>query len=274
MNIQQQYKILSFSISETKMKKTMGNLTLETISSGEIVNAKLWEEDLNKYEKKYFKPNNIILVEDGTYSEQYKNLIIKKMSLVSESSSGLSMEQREILYQKLIGIIKKIKNSDIRIAIMQKVEENQEKLKVAPAAKNNHHNYVGGLLKHTIECVEIARTIFQAFPKKIDEDLIIAACVMHDFGKIFEYKIDIESGFVEVDEEFLKTWVSHTLYGFSWANQNGFTKLARIIAAHHGRKDWGAIIDLDEKNIEPDLYLMHHIDDISAKYGAIKAEDL
>ena len=274
MNIQQQYKILSFSISETKMKKTMGNLTLETISSGEIVNAKLWEEDLNKYEKKYFKPNNIILVEDGTYSEQYKNLIIKKMSLVSESSSGLSVEQREILYQKLIGIIKKIKNSDIRIAIMQKVEENQEKLKVAPAAKNNHHNYVGGLLRHTIECVEIARTIFQAFPQKIDEDLIVAACVMHDFGKIFEYKIDIESGFVEVDEEFLKTWVSHTLYGFSWANQNGFTKLARIIAAHHGRKDWGAIIDLDEKNIEPDLYLMHHIDDISAKYGAIKAEDL
>ena len=37
MNIQQDYKILSFSTSETKMKKTMGNLTLEAISNGEIV---------------------------------------------------------------------------------------------------------------------------------------------------------------------------------------------------------------------------------------------
>ena len=47
-----------------------------------------------------------------------------------------------------------------------------------------------------------------------------------------------------------------------------------MIAAHHGRKDWGAIIDLDEKNLEPELYLLHHVDDISAKFGAIKAEDL
>ena len=94
---------------------------------------------------------------------------------------------------------------------------------------------------------------------------------MHDFGKVFEYKIDVGSGFVEVNEDFIKTWVSHTLYSFSWANQNGFTELARIIAAHHGRKDWGALIDLDEKDAEPFMYIIHHIDDLSAKFGKISA---
>lgn len=274
MNVQQEYKILSFSTSETKMKKVMGNLTLEAVTSGEIFNAKLWEEDLNKYEKRYFKSNNIIFVEEGTYSEQYKNLIIKKMSLVSEALSGLDEEQRELLYQNLLGEITNLKDEKLKTAILKIVEENEERLKVAPAAKNNHHNFVGGLLKHTLECIEIAKSIFKTVPTQIDEDTMLAACIMHDFGKIFEYKIDVESGFVEVDDEFLKTWVSHTLYGFSWANQNGFKKLARIIGAHHGRKDWGAIIDLDEKNIEPDLYLMHHIDDISAKFGVTKAEEL
>jgi len=274
MNIQQDYKILSFTTSETKMKKIMGNLTLETVNSGELVNAKLWEEDLNKYEKRYFKPNNIIFVEDGTYSEQYKNLIIKKMSLVSEASAGLSAEERENLYNELINVISNLKNEKVKNAILEKVKENETKLKIAPAAKNNHHNFIGGLLKHTLECVNIAKGIFQTIPTKIDEDLIIAACIMHDFGKVFEYNIDEETGFVEVDESFIKTWVSHTLYGFSWANQLGFSQLARIIAAHHGRKDWGAIIDLDEKNIEPELYLMHHIDDISAKFGITKAENL
>ena len=160
----------------------------------------------------------------------------------------------------------------MRSAIISKIEENEERLKIAPAAKNNHHNFVGGLLVHTLECVDVAKAVFKSVPQKMDEDLIIAACIMHDFGKIFEYKIDTESGFVEVDDEFIKTWVSHTLYSFSWANQNGFTELARMIAAHHGRKDWGAIIDLDEKNLEPNLYIMHHIDDISAKFGAVKAE--
>ena len=94
---------------------------------------------------------------------------------------------------------------------------------------------------------------------------IIAACIMHDFGKVFEYNIDEETGFVEVDENFIKTWVSHTLYGFSWANERGFTQLARIIAAHHGRKDWGAIIDLDEKNIE----LVEDLLKISPKDGRL-----
>lgn len=274
MNIQQKFKIISFSTSETKMKKMMGNFTLEAVATGETVSAKMWEEELLTYEKRFFKPNNIIFVDEGTYSEQYKNLIIKRMALVSEALSGLSEEKTEELYQELIGVINELKDETLRSAILKQVEEYEELLKIAPAAKNNHHNYVGGLLKHTLECVNIAKGIFASTPKPIDEDLIIAACVMHDFGKIFEYKIDIDSGFVEVNEEFIKTWVSHTLYGFSWANQNGFKQLARVIAAHHGRKDWGAIIDLDEKNIEPDLYLMHHIDDISAKFGAIKAEDL
>ena len=252
----------------------MGNLTLEALSNGEIVNAKLWEEDLNKYEKKYFKPNNIIYVEEGTYSEQYKNLIIKKMSLVSEAAAGLSKEDREKLYDKLIETVTELKNDKLKLAILEKLEANKEKLKIAPAAKNNHHNYIGGLLKHTNECIDIAKGIFKCTPAEIDEDLIIAACIMHDFGKVYEYIIDEETGFVEVDENFIKTWVSHTLYGFSWANERGFTQLARIIAAHHGRKDWGAIIDLDEKNIEPILYLMHHIDDISAKFGITKIENL
>ncbi len=274
MIIHQEYKILSFSTSETKMKKTMGNLTLSVVETGEVVNAKLWEEDLNKYEKRYFKPNNIIFVDEATYSEQYKNLIIKRMSLVTEALSGLSEEKRELLYQRILGTVADLKNEALREAILDKFEENEALIKVAPAAKNNHHNYVGGLLKHTHECIEIAKGIFKSVPTPIDEDLMIAACVMHDFGKIFEYKIEEESGFVEINEDFIKTWVSHTLYGFSWANQNGFTQLARIIGAHHGRKDWGAIIDLDEKNIEPELYLMHHIDDISAKFGATKAEDL
>ncbi len=274
MQIQQEYKILSFSTSETKMKKIMGNLTLETCETQETLSAKLWEEDLNKYPKNYFKPNNIIFVEDGNYNEQYKNLIIKKLSLVEEAKSGLEIEEREKLYNEILSEINSLKNEKLKAAILEKVEENAEKLKVAPAAKNNHHNYIGGLLVHTLECVKIAKSLLPVFVKKIDEDIIIGACIMHDFGKIFEYDIDLETGFVEINEDFIKKWVTHTQYGFAWANTHGFFEIGRMIAAHHARKDWGAIIDLDEKNLEPEVYLLHHVDDISAKFGAIKAEDL
>ena len=47
----------------------------------------------------------------------------------------------------------------------------------------------------------------------------------------------------------------------------GFKKVAKMIAAHHARTDWGAIVDLGEKDLEPVIYLIHHIDDLSAKFG-------
>ena len=49
----------------------------------------------------------------------------------------------------------------------------------------------------------------------------------------------------------------------------GFKEIAKMIAAHHGRTDWGAIVDLNQKDLEPAAYLMHHIDDLSAKYGKV-----
>ena len=47
----------------------------------------------------------------------------------------------------------------------------------------------------------------------------------------------------------------------------GFKTVAKMIAAHHGRSDWGAIVDLSEKDLEPIMYILHHIDDLSAKFG-------
>ena len=39
----------------------------------------------------------------------------------------------------------------------------------------------------------------------------------------------------------------------------GFKKVAKMIAAHHGRIDWGAIVDLNEKDLESYVYFIHHI---------------
>ena len=55
---------------------------------------------------------------------------------------------------------------------------------------------------------------------------------------------------------------------------NGFKEIARMIAAHHGRSDWGAIIDLNEKDLEPELYFIHLVDNFSAKFGKINVHIL
>ena len=98
--------------------------------------------------------------------------------------------------------------------------------------------------------------------------------LLHDIGKIFEYTIDLESGLIDYDEHFRKEWISHSQYGFSICMNEGFKMIAKMIAAHHGRSEWGAIIDLNEKDIEPELYFIHLVDNLSAKFGKISVSRL
>ena len=137
-----------------------------------------------------------------------------------------------------------------------------------------HHNYLGGLVEHTFECLEIAKCLVNSLYKNIDKSTLYAACILHDFGKIFEYKINPDSGLIEYDEQFPKEWITHSQWGFSNCMTNGFKTVAKMIAAHHGRSEWGAIVDLNEKDLDPMLYILHHIDDLSAKFGRTAIADL
>ena len=122
-------------------------------------------------------------------------------------------------------------------------------------------------LGHLLEVARIAYIMALEEGHQIQPDIVYAAALLHDIGKIFEYTINTESGLIDYDETFRKEWISHSQYGFSICMTSGFKRVAKMIAAHHARAEWGAIVDLNEKDLEPILYLIHHIDDLSAKFG-------
>ncbi len=77
-----------------------------------------------------------------------------------------------------------IKDEKLHLFVSELFEKNADTFKIMPAAKLMHHNYVGGLLVHTVECVEFAELNMASFSYKANEDEIYAACLLHDFGKI------------------------------------------------------------------------------------------
>lgn len=95
--------------------------------------------------------------------------------------------------------------------------------------------------------LEVCGNKYGCIFQRVNRDEVYAACLLHDIGKIFEYTIDTESGLIDYDENFRKEWISHSQYGFSICMTAGFKRVAKMIAAHHGRADWGAIVDLNEK---------------------------
>lgn len=268
------YEVSNFSVGDTKAGTKMGKFQLKNTSNNAVLNCVLWEEALNRIDLKNFRTGNIIKIIDGSYSEKYNNYLISKIELIQEAKSGLSDEEAEKLFSEIIAYAQKISRNDLKDFILTLLNKYGSEFKTAPAAQKMHHNYVGGLVEHTLECLKITDAVIAAVPNKPDTDMAYAACILHDFGKIFEYKIDKETGLIEYNNDFQKDWISHSQWGFSVCMTKGYKDLAKMIAAHHGRIEWGAIIDLNQKDLEPFVYLIHHIDDLSAKFGKTSVSDL
>ena len=268
------YEIITFSIGDTKAGTKMGKLQVKNLDDDSVLNCILWEETLNRLDTKLFRTGNQIRINSGTFNEKYNNCLVSDIVLIKEAKLGLDEQQREELFAKLMEYVNKIQNKKLSEFVSSLLFEHEAAFKITPAAKLMHHNYIGGLLEHTFECLEIADVVLTRCNNKVSPDMVYAACILHDFGKIFEYNVDLETGLIEYNDDFKKDWRTHSQWGFSICMNNGFKDIAKMIAAHHGRTEWGALIDLDEKDLEPFMYIIHHIDDLSAKFGKISIADI
>ena len=268
------YEVVIFSIGDTKAGTKMGKLQLKDPDSGELLNCILWEEALNRMDSKLFRSGNVLRIVSATFNEKFNNCLVNSLELIKEAKMGLDETERENTYKELVEYINKISDEKLRNFVLNIYEENREKILIAPGAKLMHHNYIGGLMVHTLECLQYADVNLEAFFQRVNKDDVYAACLLHDIGKIFEYTVDLESGLIDYDEDFRKEWITHSQYGFTICMSAGFKRIAKMIAAHHARADWGAIVDLDTKDLEPIYYLIHHLDDLSAKFGKINVNML
>lgn len=261
------YEVVTFSIGDTKAGTKMGKLQLKDPKTNEFLNCILWEEALNRMDSKLFRSGNILRIVSASFNEKFNNCLVTSLELIKEAKTGLDQEEREVVYKELLSYIDQIKDEELKAFVLNIYTEQKDKILIAPGAKMMHHNYIGGLMVHTLECLQYADVNLNAFFQRVNRDEVYSACLLHDIGKIFEYTIDLESGLIDYDENFRKEWISHSQYGFTICMTAGFKRVAKMIAAHHARVDWGAIVDLNEKDLEPIYYLIHHLDDLSAKFG-------
>jgi len=268
-NTEDLYEVVIFSIGDTKAGTKMGKLQLKNTVDETLLNCILWEETLNRFDNKIFRTGNLVRIVSASFNEKFNNCLVSALELVKEAKLGLTETEIEKYWTKLQSYIEKIKDEKLKNFVAEQFSKYEKEFKIMPAAKLMHHNYIGGLLVHTVECAEFAELNLSSFKQRVNEDEVFAACLLHDFGKIFEYTIDTEAGLIDYAPNFREEWISHSQYGFSLCMTAGFKMVAKMIAAHHGRAEWGAIIDLNQKDLEPELYVIHFIDNLSAKFGKI-----
>jgi 3'-5' exoribonuclease len=63
------------------------------------------------------------------------------------------------------------------------------KLARAPAGIKNHHAYLGGLLEHVVNLMEVVLRVSPCYPQ-IDRNLLLMGAFLHDLGKIDELRYE------------------------------------------------------------------------------------
>ena len=141
--------------------------------------------------------------------------------------------------------------------------------KTAPAAKSIHHDYLGGLLEHTLQVVTLAERVAPLYPP-VNRDLLLTGAILHDIGKISE--LEFERGFTYSDEGRL---VGHISIGLEMIA----TAIARIddfperlallvkhmMLSHHGQYEYGS----PRRPKTPEAFLLAMLDDLDAKMFTI-----
>lgn len=140
-----------------------------------------------------------------------------------------------------------------------------ERFTLAPAAKQFHHAYLGGLLEHTVSVAALCESLTQQYPR-INRDLLTTAALLHDIGKVAELSYD---RVIDYSDE--GKLLGHVLLGVTMVHDRitqieGFPEdkaqlILHAIASHHGELEWGS--PKRPKTLE--ALIIHHIDNLDAK---------
>ena len=155
----------------------------------------------------------------------------------------------EEMWNSLLEIISEtVTDDDLKslLKIFCNDSEIVEKYKLSPAAKVIHHNYLGGLLDHTLEVVQICEQVAGLYPDQLDKSLLVTAAIFHDIGKIEEYNTESFT-FEQTDKGKL---LGHITIGMEIVRKmiekipafpdDLRIKLEHMIISHHGEKSWGS----------------------------------
>jgi 3'-5' exoribonuclease len=142
----------------------------------------------------------------------------------------------------------------------------------APAARQLHHAWLGGLLEHVVSLLGLADRVAAHYPM-LDRDLLLTGVVLHDLGKIrelawetgFEYTIEgVLLGHIQMGAEI----VEKTIESLPDFPDRLRTLVIHMILAHHGKLEFGS----PKLPMIPEALVLNFVDDLDAKMQAMASE--
>lgn len=251
-------------------------LSFELGDASGRINGSLWEDVQANFEKLDFgdivkAKAKVVTFKNRPYLDILK---IRK----AEESDGYDLKQlvpsvdkdTNVLIAQLEEFIESVSEPHLKSLLHSVFDDSEIRKKFfdAPAGKLWHHNYLGGLLEHTLSVTDIAEKIGRMYPG-VNRDLLVAAGLLHDIGKIesYTYKTLIDY----TDEGRL---IGHIVIGAQLVNdkigalpdfpKNLQKELTHLILSHQGKLEQASpVVPMTLEGI-----ILYYADEIDSKANA------
>jgi 3'-5' exoribonuclease len=262
----------------TKQSKAYLNLTLGD-KTGQI-EARVWELNDPRIAKE-FDRGDIVKVR-GSVS-RYEERTQLKVDQLRKAQAGeadkldmLPATTRDVgeLWAQLESAVKSLANPDLKRLLEALLGDAAlaQAYREAPAARQLHHAWLGGLLEHVVSLLGLADRVAAHYPL-LDRDLLVTGVILHDIGKIRE--LEWETGFDYTVEGVL---LGHIQIGVDLVEKTiaalpDFpprlrTLVLHMILSHHGKLEFGS----PKLPMIPEAVVLNFIDDLDAKMQAMASE--
>ncbi len=174
--------------------------------------------------------------------------------------------------ERLTELLQSIQNRHLA-ALVQAYLDDEPLMKQfckAPAAMSFHHAFIGGLLEHTLNAIEVSDAIVKFYPG-LNRDIIIAGIFLHDIAKTWELCYDCAFGYSDGGQ-----LVGHIVKSAIWIEQkaqvaskalgekipqNLIDVMQHIVLSHHGELQFGS----PKTPATPEAQIVHTIENMDAK---------
>jgi 3'-5' exoribonuclease len=264
---------------DVRQKKT-GEPCLSLIlgdRTGEI-EARMWDnvaEVMDTFERDdYIRVRGLLQV----YQNRLQ-LTVHKLQRQSEEAVDItdfypaSQRDPELMMGELRAVIADIGNPHLRALLAAVFGDDgiARKFKLAPAAKNVHHAYLGGLIEHVLSMAALARLTASHY-KDVDLDLLLTGVLLHDLGKIEELTWDRSFGYSSEGQLLGHISIGLRIVGEKLRDLPEFPPRLRalvehMILSHHGTMEFGS----PKPPQFAEALLLHHIDNLDSKMECMRA---
>ncbi len=178
------------------------------------------------------------------------------------------------LWRELLGYVESFTEPNLKLLLMTLLNDAPiaTAYREAPAAKQLHHAWLGGLLEHVVSLLTLADRVAPHYPI-LHRDLLLTGVILHDIGKIRELSWDI--GFEYTIEGSL---LGHIQIGAALTEKTidslpNFpprlkTLVLHMILSHHGKLEFGS----PKLPMIPEALVLSFVDDLDAKMQAMAVE--